>query len=184
MLGWLTWGSVRLPGSVQRLAGGLCEKLTIDKIVVQVAQARKVHRHEWWLLLRITGMLFLLPLLHTILTLPALLHWCDARVVALPCVTPSRLLALVHGVCQQHIGIFRPNCVTQSLVLFHFLRQWGYPAQVHFGVVKHERTLAGHCWLELDGQPFAEPAEPRDVFTIVYSYPERDPALRRITHEQ
>jgi hypothetical protein len=158
--------------------------LAIGKILVQMAQARTVRRHEWWLLLRITGMLLLLPILHKMLTLPALLHWCDARVVAPPCVTPSRLLALVRGVCQQHIGIFRPNCVKQSLVLFHFLRQWGYPAQVHFGVVKHERTLAGHCWLELYGQPFAEPAEPRDVFTVVYSYPERRSAMRRITHEQ
>ena len=156
----------------------------MGKTLGQVAQARKIHRHEWWLLLRITGMLLILPILQKMLTLPALLHWCDARVVASPCVTPSRLLALVRGVCQPHLGVFRPNCVKQSLVLFHFLRQWGYPVQMHFGVVKHERTLAGHCWLELYGQPFAEPAEPQHVFTVVYSYPERSPAMRRTTHEQ
>jgi hypothetical protein len=149
-----------------------------------VVSARKLRWHELGLLLRIAGMLLVIPVLQRVLTLPALLHLFDTRAVSPPRVTPSRLLALVREILSQRLGIFRPNCVKQSLILFHFLRRWGYPVQIYFGVAKHRETLSGHCWLELHGQPLAEPADPHQMFTVVYAYPGHYPPVRREPYEQ
>lgn len=129
---------------------------------------------ELWLLVSITGMLVALPVLQRSLTLPALVKLFGVRTLppVFPPLKPDRLLFLIRGLLQQHIGVFRPNCVKQSLVLFHFLHHWGYPVNLYFGVAKHGGTLAGHCWLTLDGQPLAEPVDPHQVFTVVYAYPE------------
>ena len=136
---------------------------------------------EICLLALIVGMLVLLPVLQRALTLPALVYLFGARTLppVLPPLEPERLLYLIRGLLQQHIGVFRPNCVKQSLVLFHFLRQWGAPVALYFGVAKHSDTLAGHCWVELDGQPLGEADEPRRVFTIVYTFPEDNVNRRR-----
>lgn len=136
-------------------------------------------RYELWLGLRMVGMLLLLPLLQRALTLPTLLHLLDARTVSPARITVSRLCALLDGVLQQHSALLRPTCVKKSLILFHHLRRWGYPVQIHFGVVKHGSVLAGHCWLELDGQPLAEPADPQQAFTVAYSYSGHAPASPR-----
>ena len=129
---------------------------------------------ELWLLASSAGLLVLLPVLQRVLTLPALVTLCGARTLptVLPPLEPERLLYLIRGLLQQHIGVFRPNCMKQSLVLFHFLRQWGAPVALSFGVARHGGTLEGHCWVELDSQPLGEGDDPRRVFTIVYSYPE------------
>lgn len=158
--------------AAENAAGSADVRLARGRMLTNAVRAHTLRRHEIGLLLRIAGMLLAIPVLQRVLTLPALLHLLDARATSPPRVTPSRLLALVRGVCQLHMGVFRPKCLTQSLVLWHCLRRWGCPVQVYFGVVKHGGTLAGHCWLELGGQPLAEPADPHQVFTVVYSYPE------------
>jgi hypothetical protein len=136
---------------------------------------------ELWLLASSAGLLMALPVLQRVLTLPALVRLCGARTLptVLPPLAPDRLLYLIRGLLQQHIGVFRPNCVKQSLVLFHFLRQWGAPVALCIGVAKHGGTLAGHCWVELDGQPLGEGDDPRRVFTIVYACPEDNLHRRR-----
>lgn len=98
-------------------------------------------RYELWLGLRMVGMLLLLPLLQRALTLPTLLHLLDARTVSPARITVSRLCALLDGVLQQHSALLRPTCVKKSLILFRHLRRWGYPVQIHFGVVKHVWSL-------------------------------------------
>jgi hypothetical protein len=145
---------------------------------------RKVHAlrlRELWLLASSAGLLVILPVLQRVLTLPALVHLFGVRTLppVLPPLEPGRLLYLIRGLLQQHIGAFRPNCVKHSLVLWHFLRQWGAPVALHFGVAKHGGTLAGHCWVELDGQPLGEGDDPQRVFTIVYTFPEDNVNRRR-----
>jgi len=128
---------------------------------------------ELWLLMWSTGLLVALPLLQRALTLPALVTLYGARTLPtlLPPLEPERLLFLIRGLLQQHVGPFRPNCMKQSLVLFHFLRQWGAPVTLHFGVAKRDEALEGHCWIELAGQPFGERGNPRPAFTTVYTFP-------------
>lgn len=115
-----------------------------------------------------------LPVLQRVLPLPALVTLYGARMplTILPPLDPDRLLFLIQGLLQQRIGMIRPNCMKQSLVLCHFLRQWGHPVSLYFGVAKQGGTLAGHCWVELAGRPFGEKDDPRRAFTVTYVFPE------------
>jgi len=128
---------------------------------------------ELWLLMWSAGLLVALPLLQRAVTLPALVTLYGARIfpTLLPPLEPERLLFLIRGLLHQRIGMLRPNCMKQSLVLFHFLRQWDAPVTLHFGVAKRDEALEGHCWIELAGQPFGERGNPRPAFTTVYTFP-------------
>lgn len=135
------------------------------------------------LLLWSAGLLVALPVLQRVLTLPALATLYGARMplTILPPLDPDRLLFLIQGLLQQRIGMIRPNCMKQSLVLFHFLRQWGHPVSLYFGVAKQDGTLAGHCWVELAGQPLGERDDPQRTFTVSYVFPEKTIPLKERT---
>jgi hypothetical protein len=143
---------------------------------VAVLRAREI-----WLLAWSVGLLAVLPVLLRVLSLPTLVTLYGARPLpaVLPPLAPDRLLWLIRGLLHQRIGMVRPNCLKQSLVLLHVLRQWGAPVTLLLGVATHGGTLTGHCWVELDGQPFGEGADPRQVFTIVYTWPENHLHQRR-----
>lgn len=128
---------------------------------------------ELWLLMSSAGFLIALPVLQRVLPLPALVTLLGAKIMPtlLAPLEPERLLFLIRGLLHQRIGMIRPNCMKQSLVLFHFLRQWGAPVTIHFGVAKRDETLEGHCWVELAGQPFGEKGNPHRAFTTVYTFP-------------
>jgi len=135
---------------------------------------------ELWLLMSSAGLVVILPALQWVLTLPALVTVYGAKMLPtiLPPLDPDRLLFLIRGLLQRHIGLIRPNCMKQSLVLFHFLRQWGYPVTLYFGVAKQGGTLAGHCWVELAGRPFGERDDPRRAFAIAYAFPQENLHLK------
>jgi len=136
---------------------------------------------ELWLLMSSAGLLMALPILQRVLTLPALVALFGANILPtlLPPLKPERLLFLIRGLLHQRIGMIRPNCMKQSLVLFHFLRQWGAPVTIHFGAAKRGEALEGHCWVELAGQPFGEKGNPRPAFTAVYTFPTDNVHQRR-----
>ena len=135
--------------------------------------------HEIWLLLWSAGLLVALPVLQRVLTLPALVTLYGVRMpqTILPPLDPDRLLFLIRGLLQQHICMIRPNCMKQSLVLFHLLRQQGAPVTIHFGVAKRDESLEGHCWVELAGRPFGERGN--RAFTPVYTFPMDNTHQRR-----
>lgn len=129
---------------------------------------------ELWLLTSSAGLLIALPILQRVLTLPALITFFSVKTIPtrLSPLEPDRLLFLIRALLHQRIGMIRPNCMKQSLVLFHFLHQWGYPVALCFGVAKQGGALAGHCWVELAGRPFGEKADPQRAFTVTYTFPE------------
>jgi len=81
----------------------------------------------------------------------------------------KRIVWLVRVVLRRTYG--DRFCMKQSLVLFHFLRSWGLPTRINFGVLKRNGRLTGHAWLELDGSPIAEAQNPRLIYNIVFQYP-------------
>ncbi len=122
----------------------------------------------------IAAFLLALPILQRWLSLPNLMALFARRMLSghLTSMEPERLWTLTQGLLKRRIGSFRPNCVKRSLVLFHLLHAWGYPVRVIFGVEKKAGVLAGHCWIEIDGQPLAEPDDPHLVFATTYRFPE------------
>ena len=49
------------------------------------------------------------------------------------------------------------------------------PVSLRFGIGEIAGRLEGHCWLALDGEPFAEPRDPRPIYTETW-HPARGPA--------
>ncbi|MCC6180112.1 MAG: lasso peptide biosynthesis B2 protein [Chloroflexi bacterium] len=67
------------------------------------------------------------------------------------------------------------HCLTRGLTLYHFLRDAGLDVGLCFGVRTLGGTLAGHCWLMRDGEPFLESDDPRLYFTETFRLPDSVP---------
>lgn len=64
------------------------------------------------------------------------------------------------------------NCFPRSLALYWFARRLGYPVLFRCGVKKGMRSLDGHAWLTVGGQPFYELGRHWQDYTVTFSYPQ------------
>jgi hypothetical protein len=66
--------------------------------------------------------------------------------------------------------IFTPICWKRAAVLHRYLSHSGKRTRIIFGVRNETGgKVAGHAWLEHDGQPFLEKAPPE--YVVTYSFP-------------
>jgi hypothetical protein len=63
----------------------------------------------------------------------------------------ARRCAQLVEIAARH-GLYRANCLHQSLALFSLLRRTGLPAQLKIGVLPGAEPLQAHAWVELDGK--------------------------------
>jgi hypothetical protein len=72
------------------------------------------------------------------------------------------------------VFIFKPVCWKRAAVLHRYLSRSGVATRIVFGV-RNETSgkVAGHAWLEADGQPILENAPPD--YVVTYSFPSNDP---------
>jgi hypothetical protein len=81
----------------------------------------------------------------------------------------ERLTALAPRVA---FPLVRYGCLTRGVTLFWFLRRAGLPVELSFGLdAGGDGATAGHCWLELDGEPVLEKRDPRPRFAELYRLP-------------
>jgi hypothetical protein len=59
----------------------------------------------------------------------------------------------------------RRICISRSYLLYRFLRRFGYPAILNFGLMGDYRK-EGHCWITLNGEVFFDETEPDKEFAI------------------
>jgi hypothetical protein len=117
-----------------------------------------------------------------VLILPVLLRLFDiSRVLRI--VTPSRSHILPDGLSQQRVVHLcmrvrrisgragRPSCLRRCLLLFHFLRYYGVPVRIHFGVKFEDGQLTGHSWLTVNGRLYHDTPETVGQFVGVLSTP-------------
>jgi hypothetical protein len=79
----------------------------------------------------------------------------------------ARLVRLVQGVLRR---TYRQDfCLVQSLMLYHFLSGWGRDVRLLCGVRRTGEGLAGHAWLEVDGKPYREPADPNRAYHVTFT---------------
>ena len=72
------------------------------------------------------------------------------------------------------VGRVRPqSCLTRGITRFVVLRRAGMAVELVFGVSAAAGNEGGHCWLELDGEPYLETTDPRKVFPEVFRVPAR-----------
>ena len=63
----------------------------------------------------------------------------------------------------------RPSCLHRGAVRYHLLRRAGIDVQLVFGAGRIDGAPAAHCWLLLDGQPYLESTDPRELFAAAYT---------------
>jgi hypothetical protein len=67
--------------------------------------------------------------------------------------------------------LVRRGCLPRGITRFRFLRRAGIPVSLRFGIGEIAGRLEGHCWLVLGGEPFAEPRDPRLIYTETWRIP-------------
>lgn len=133
--------------------------------------ARKLRWTDVLLLARMVYLLAKLLSLQTRRPLPDLMATFDSapgRLLRYR-MPPRRLVRIVDALMRLTFG--KDYCMKRSLLLFHFLRAWGYDAIVHFGVAKVDGELKGHAWVDLSGWPLAEREDPRSKYVRTFSFP-------------
>ena len=83
------------------------------------------------------------------------------------------------------ISLFRPICWKRAAVLHRYLSRHGIRTRIIFGVRNDaEGKVAGHAWLEADGEPILESTPPDYVVTYRFPSNERfDPRLATVSLE-
>ncbi|MCB0062264.1 MAG: lasso peptide biosynthesis B2 protein, partial [Caldilineaceae bacterium] len=64
--------------------------------------------------------------------------------------------------------LIQPRCLTRGVTLYYFLRRAGLAVDLHFGVSQRTTPFLAHCWLVLDGQPFAEQVDPYTCYETMF----------------
>jgi Transglutaminase-like superfamily len=68
--------------------------------------------------------------------------------------------------------LIRRGCLTRGITQLWFLRRAGFPVSLRFGIGEITGDpIDGHCWLVLDGEPFAEKRDPRPLYTETWRIP-------------
>ena len=72
-----------------------------------------------------------------------------------PALDPVRLGRVVVRVLR--LGPYRARCLTTSLVLYRFLREYGRPAELVIGMPESPDGYETHAWVELAGRDVGPP---------------------------
>lgn len=71
------------------------------------------------------------------------------------------------AVAARNLPLFRPTCLTRSLVLWHVLHRHGAPAELRIGVRRTGDHFAAHAWVEQDGQVINDAPDIARLYTPV-----------------
>jgi len=114
---------------------------------------------------------------------PLLLRWCaldrlhavlEPRGPLPPAPAPAAVAALVARVDRLLAAgrpLVRSGCLVRGLTLYRVLRRAGAEVSLRFGVGPMGGKMAAHCWLVYQGEPLAEPRDPRPLFAETWSIP-------------
>ncbi len=97
----------------------------------------------------------------------------------------QRLARLMDQLFSIDIFLFRPVCWKRAAVLRRYLSRHGIRTRIIFGVRNDaDGKVAGHAWLETDGEPILETTPPDYVVTYRFPSDERfDPQLVTVSLE-
>ncbi|GBE57319.1 hypothetical protein BMS3Abin01_00231 [bacterium BMS3Abin01] len=131
---------------------------------------------DLWLFLRILAALIILPRKIKKKAFPDLLNDMN------PGISPdagspqnlNKTVGFVDTLLKYRFFQSYGKCLLRSLLLFRFLREQGWPVEIHFGVRRTgdgKNEITGHSWLVLSGKPFLETESDEYSFVTTYSYP-------------
>ena len=129
---------------------------------------------EAWLLLRMAWWVAVLCVTARVYSLPRALQIVagntNGKQPAEATTNEKELARAIDLLLSVDFLIFTPICWKRAAVLHRYLSHSGIPTRIIFGVRNEtDGKVAGHAWLEHDGQPILENAPPE--YVITYSFP-------------
>lgn len=121
--------------------------------------------------LLLAGVLVAAPVVPALMRLPipAVDRVLRARRRRVPRSLPDERVAMVVETAQFFAHpIVRRGCVTRGVSLYWLL---GGDLRLCFGIGGAADDFYGHCWLERDGEPYLEKADPRERFPPQFALP-------------
>lgn len=76
---------------------------------------------------------------------------------------PQDLARYVGQLLHRQAFLDRRICISRTYLFYRFLRRFGYPAILNFGLMGDHRK-EGHCWITLNGKVFFDETEPDKEF--------------------
>ena len=136
------------------------------KFVSRPSEALLLCRIAWWVaVLSVTARLYSLPRALQIVAGSGNKHRTSPVAV-----NQEELARAIDLVLSANFSIFKPICWKRAAVLHRYLSHSGKRTRIVFGVRnENDGKVAGHAWLEHDGQPILETTPPE--YVVTYSFP-------------
>src|SRR5215216_1085659 len=150
-----------------RKAGRLISGIS-RKFLSQPAEALLLCRMAWWVaVLSVTARCYSLPRALQIVA------GSENGKSSAKVTNQDDLARAIDQLLSADIFIFKPICWKRAAVLHRYLSHSGVTTRIIFGVRNETGgKVAGHAWLEADGQPILESAPPD--YVITYSFPSNE----------
>ena len=153
----------------------------LRKVVKQPGEALLLCRMAWWV--------SVLSVAARVFSLPRALALVAGRKTNLKVVKET---AVAEGFARSidlllsaDVFLFKPICWKRAAVLRRYLSRNGITTRIVFGVRNEAGKVAGHAWLEANGEPILERTPPEYVVTYRFPSNERfDPQLTTLSHER
>ena len=120
------------------------------------ARLARCFRRDSRLLLRAFMWRLSLPFLKHLVPLPTLVRVLCAKPLDARQRRLSRVESVRHLLAEGGRIAVSSNCLERSLMLYRFLTEAGAGPQLVMGVSKGNTGVAGHAWIEIDGQALAD----------------------------
>lgn len=151
------------------------------KFVAEPAEALLICRMAWWVtVLTIAARCYSLPRALAIVAgrKPVRSQSHDTAI-------QERLARSIDLLLSADLFLFKPICWKRAAVLHRYLARHGITTRIIFGVRNDPQgQVAGHAWLEAEGEPILETAPPEYVVTYRFPSNERfDPQLATVSME-
>ena len=137
------------------------------KLVTRPGEAWLLLRMAWWVaVLSVTARLYSLPR-----ALQIVAGNKNVKQLAQPATNEKEFARAIDLLLSIDFLIFTPICWKRAAVLHRYLSRSGIPTRIIFGVRNETGgKVAGHAWLEHDGEPILENAPPE--YIVTYSFPD------------
>ncbi len=151
------------------------------KLVLQPSEALLLCRMAWWVgVLSVTARWYSLPRALQIVAGSA-----SPKQVSPNGDIQDHLARTIDLLLSADVFLFKPICWKRAAVLHRYLSRHGIATRIIFGVrTEADGKVAGHAWLEAEGQPILENSLPE--YLVTYSFPSNerfDPQLAVLSHE-
>jgi hypothetical protein len=123
------------------------------RIAGAAARLHRCFQMDARLFVRAMGWRIALPALRRVVPLRTLVHLMQ-RTSTHP--SPARVHAVRLFAAHGGRIVMSPHCLERSLVLYRFLGEAGARPTLVLGANDTPSGLAGHAWVEINGEPFAD----------------------------